>query len=455
MPGVTTQTNAPPEYLDQMPAYQYAGPQSSPLYSDKPDASELVLQSATASTASSTLGRADTNQSIEPDYVYKADHMEVNVGSRVWGLRNPTYGLQGHIEGFVKLLGEQAHVTCVGARLQGDIIIRTSNFGQVSGQESVRFLRKSITLYSSNRQKEFSTPWDKEHRFSFELPTHVVINDQITLLPASFTSYLPATYCEISYVLKVDMTRKGFRRHETIRIPISYLPKSRPSHPSIMDLPWPPGNSAVSPFHGDDSVRTEALSEYWPLKNSLAKESNRSKSQSIYLSLPSATCFASGEHIPFVLSLVFPDEPALPALLTPDVQMELIKRTRITRCGGLETAMREITVGRADIRSIKETVAGVTHLRGVIQAGKPGRENSWNVYAMADVQYIVRTTIHPPKSMLCNLPSWKVEIEVQLTTDLWGTLDSELTATGGIPTPALALAGAAPHVPGHPTLFLT
>jgi hypothetical protein len=205
--------------LDQMPAYQYAGPQSSPLYSDKPDASELVLQSATASTASSTLGRADTNQSIEPDYVYKADHMVVNVGSRVWGLRNPTYGLQGHIEGFVKLLGEQAHVTCVGARvwftfnqrfehavlipscyvqLQGDIIIRTSNFGQVSGQESVRFLRKSITLYSSNRQKEFSTPWDKEHRFSFELPTHVVINDQITLLPASFTSYLPGACFESS-----------------------------------------------------------------------------------------------------------------------------------------------------------------------------------------------------------------------------------------------------------------
>jgi hypothetical protein len=45
-------------------------------------------------------------------------------------------------------------------------------------------------------------------------------------------------------------------------------------------------------------------------------------------------------------------------------------------------------------------------------------------------------------------------MEVQLTTDLWGTLDHELIATGGIPTPALALANSAPRVTGHPTSIL-
>jgi hypothetical protein len=48
--------------------------------------------------------------------------------------------------------------------------------------------------------------------------------------------------------------------------------------------------------------------------------------------------------------------------------------------------MQEISVGCADIRNIKEVAAGVTHLSGVIQAGRPGRENSWKIYAMADVQ---------------------------------------------------------------------
>ena len=104
------------------------------------------------------------------------------------------------------------------------------------------------------------------------------------------------------------------------------------------------------------------------------------------LSLPSAPSFTSGEHIPFVLSLIFPHAPALPELLTPNIQIELIKRTRVSRLGGLEIAMREISIGRADIRNIKEPVAGVTHLSGVIPAGKPGRESSWKVYGMADVQ---------------------------------------------------------------------
>jgi len=141
-----------------------------------------------------------------------------------------------------------------------------------------------------------------------------------------------------------------------------------------------------------------------------------------------------------MISLSFPHAPALPALLTPNIRIELIKRTRISRFGGLETAMQEISVGCADIRNIKEVAAGVTHLSGVIQAGRPGRENSWKIYAMADVQYIVRTIIQPPKSMINNVASWKNDTEVQMTTDLWGTLERELIATDGIPTPALALA---------------
>jgi hypothetical protein len=56
--------------------------------------------------------------------------------------------------------------------------------------------------------------------------------------------------------------------------------------------------------------------------------------------------------------------------------------------------------------------------------------------------------------MMSNVPSWKIEMDVQLTTDLWGTLDSELIATGGIPTPALALSGATSPM-GCPTSMLT
>jgi len=53
------------------------------------------------------------------------------------------------------------------------------------------------------------------------------------------------------------------------------------------------------------------------------------------------------------------------------------------------------------------------------------------------------------------VPSWKIEMDVQLTTDLWGSLDRELIATDGIPTPALALSGAMSRSMGCQTLMLT
>ena len=48
--------------------------------------------------------------------------------------------------------------------------------------------------------------------------------------------------------------------------------------------------------------------------------------------------------------------------------------------------------------------------------------------------------------MFFHVSSWRTEIPITLTTDLWGTLDSELIATGGIPTPALAMASNAQRV---------
>jgi hypothetical protein len=52
-----------------------------------------------------------------------------------------------------------------------------------------------------------------------------------------------------------------------------------------MELPWPSGNLARHPFHGDHRIRTETLSEYWPMKDM----SNASKLQSIYVSVTFVT----------------------------------------------------------------------------------------------------------------------------------------------------------------------
>lgn len=168
-------------------------------------------------------------------------------------------------------------------------------------------------------------------------------------------------------------------------------------------MPWPSQTSVRPPFLGDSCVKTVALSACQPCQKSWP-ECDSSASQSIYvsgsplricpasaelffqLSIPSPLCFTSGEQIPFILSLIFPDAPALPALLTPDIRIELIGRLRLSRIGSTEVATRERVIGTADIQSISEPTEGIAYLRGTIQAGKAGRGSSWKVFGMADIQ---------------------------------------------------------------------
>lgn len=100
-------------------------------------------------------------------------------------------------------------------------------------------------------------------------------------MPATFVSLLPSTFCEVSFILKVDMVRKGFlRRHETIRIPISYFPKTRPSHPSVMEVPWPLASPNENPFDDDTTVKCTALQEYDPITRATI---TRKSTESIYV----------------------------------------------------------------------------------------------------------------------------------------------------------------------------
>lgn len=185
----------------------------------------------------------------------------------------------------------------------------------------------------------------------------------------------------------------------SLRIPISYFPKSRPSQPSVMEIPWPLSHYGKNPFEGNASVRSITLSEMrcLPKIQSTGSESIHVSAFDVpkladtnilplQLSIPSPSCFTSGEDIPFILSMKFPQAPTAPALLTPNIRIELIKRTRISRLGGVEVAIRETAVGTAEIRNIMEPAEGITHLSGVLQGGRAGRESSWHVHGMADVQ---------------------------------------------------------------------
>ncbi|KZP32321.1 hypothetical protein FIBSPDRAFT_515443 [Athelia psychrophila] len=420
---LATAMAAPPAYSSHTPAYSYTDAhthaQPTPAYSDTPDASECTMQFTSLDTSLSNtvnsnfrLTHARTQPPVAPavtDFIYKTDHMEVNLGSRVWGLRTPAYGRLGHVEGSIRFLGKQAHVSRVGVKLQAKISIRTSNFGQVSGQEDVRFLKQSITIYSPNRPSGSTTTWNGEHPFSFALPKTAKIKGSNAPLPPTGVICLPSTFCEVTYVLKIDMARKGLRRHERLTVPIYYLPKSRPSEPPAMSILWPRMSASECLYASHERISTVALTEGSPA----AKPDNAHQRSTIKVSLPTPAIFTSGSRIPFTISFAFPSGAVMPALLIPNVRIELIKCTRLSRLGGLEIPQHaERVIGRADIENIKEVLGeayGVTqtHLSGTIEAGHEGRESSWNVYAMVDVHYIVRIVVGPPRSMQAPRPQFR------------------------------------------------
>jgi hypothetical protein len=77
--------------------------------------------------------------------------------------------------------------------------------------------------------------------------------------------------------------------------------------------------------------------------------------------------------------------------------------------------------------------------------GSTGQYKVVNIYLRGFIcnillQYIIRVDLQPPQEMSGSCPSFEHEEDVQITTDPYGALERELTATGGMPTPALALA---------------
>lgn len=92
-----------------------------PAYTYTASTSERVLQSA----AYPRLLAGDH------EWVYKTDHMSINLGARLWGLHAPSYGLNGKVEGAVTLIGEHHHVERVTATVRLVVDYRMISFVDV------------------------------------------------------------------------------------------------------------------------------------------------------------------------------------------------------------------------------------------------------------------------------------------------------------------------------------
>jgi hypothetical protein len=142
------------------------------------------------------------------------------------------------------------------------------------------------------------------------------------------------------------------------------------------------------------------------------------------------------------------------------MRIDLLKRVQLWQTSRRDVVSCDTVIATADMQDDKEYAEGINLLRGVIQAGLEGRETSWRVEDVAEVQvtllnlgspslsrtlrlcsqYIIRVLLCPPSCLVSHVPSFIHEEVVEIATDNWGLLERELMSTGGTPTPALGLA---------------
>ncbi|TFK42767.1 hypothetical protein BDQ12DRAFT_719611 [Crucibulum laeve] len=362
---------------DTPPTYNLDETQPLPAYSSNCGSTECVLQME----APRVTGCPGC------DWIYETKHMKINLGSRIWGLHAPTYGLNGKVEGELHFSGDKERVESITATLEGRLRTTLAQRGSSSGDQTIPLVTQSITLFDTTMSESFE--WDQALQFSIPIPDEVEICGSLASTPPSYFAYHQHVSCEISYFIKFNMIRKGhaLKKNEMKSICILYLPKTRPVEPPITTIPRPSRlEEDVSSFlHMFERVKTITLTPFHPLtcKSKTALDGFR---KSVYLSLPTPLCFSSGNSIPFTLSLVFPDDPVLAQLLARNMRIQLLKRILVWRKGGSEPVHRDTLAASATLRYGREYKEGVNLLRGDMRAGDMGRESSWRIEDVAELQ---------------------------------------------------------------------
>lgn len=93
---------------DAPPTYDLDETHPLPMYSSHAGSSECLLQ----------LEAPRMTGCPGCDWIYETKHMKINMGSRIWGLHAPSYGLRGRVEGLVKLSGEKDRIETVTATVR-------------------------------------------------------------------------------------------------------------------------------------------------------------------------------------------------------------------------------------------------------------------------------------------------------------------------------------------------
>ncbi|CAE6446712.1 unnamed protein product [Rhizoctonia solani] len=313
---------------------------------------------------------------------------------------------QGLIEGVVSVTTLE-YVKSVAVKVEATVKAFFMERGVPGRHTEAVLFQRSVILYQNDSGSSATT---LEYPFSITLPESC--DKSTILLPPSYTSSIPGVSAEVRYHIHVDMSRSGLERRDSLVVPILYLPRS-----------YTPPNTQSLPLYGDQislsSVVQEGQSDAPPSTDIQAK-----------VALPSSLVVASGDRIPFTIT-IYSQSQALAALYT-EMVLQLVKVTRIKALQ--KTICKEEILASGETHAPDDLGNGLRILRGEVGTGLPGAELAWSAAEAIGVLYLIRLSIKPPSSAVAlstNLPTFEHMVPVVIMTHRYNPdVDTSLPALG-------------------------
>ncbi|CAE6495479.1 unnamed protein product [Rhizoctonia solani] len=214
-------------------------------------------------------------------------------------------------------------------------------------------------------------------------------------------------------------------------VPVLYLPRSY-TLPTPRNIPlFGDQSSLFSESQGMEELHLTPKSITSPKKSNKYRGLSTTDVQA-KIALPSPLVIASGERIPFIIT-IYSQSQALAALYT-DISLQLVKVTRIKAYE--KASLKEVVLAAGEVYDSEEPGNGVQVLRGELGNGVPGSELSWSAAGVVEVRHVIRLSIKPPPcttALSANLPMFEGMVAVEIMTHRYTPdLDAAVPALGMI-----------------------
>ncbi|KAI0811241.1 hypothetical protein BC629DRAFT_1589970 [Irpex lacteus] len=334
---------------DLPPLYTSASaqPHALPVYSQCATPTERVLHTTASEPTAST-------RNLTRQFVFSSDHLEIDFGKFPCALMHPAYGIGGVVEGTVKVKSRCTYVSQLTIKLEGVVTTTASEYAHVAiaGLHTFTLFSKTVQLVPERGDSSGAT-------HTLEVGTTTLL-----LSPSHRTSQKATPSSPVS----MSHAKACSGRHEVRKIPVLFLPKSRPAMPAMYELPRavPQEDSYGLP----ERVKETVLSPTWPETCQAQAIAEVTNLPIVKLWSPIPQQYASGDFIPLAVNISCPSSPALTKLYASNVEIQLVKRRRIWFA--------------------QERMPVTTHF--------------------------IRVTVRPPADVR-HLPTFKIDEPIELTTD--------------------------------------